>query len=113
MSELQSVIEAMRSVQQRLDTSSKKIFAMAREKAESEKRYKIALRQEVLKLKSEGHPATLILELAKGKEDIAELRFQRDIARETYKAGLDSMNNLRTEASLLQSILRWQNEMGG
>ncbi|WP_055737413.1 MULTISPECIES: hypothetical protein [Bacillaceae] len=77
MSDLQSVIHSMREVQQRLDNSSKTIFA-----------------------------------LAKGNEKIASLRLERDIAKETYKAGLDAMNNLRTEASLLQSILRWQNDMG-
>lgn len=32
-------------------------------------------------------PATLILELAKGQKDIAELRFKGDIARDMYKAG--------------------------
>ncbi|TES48065.1 hypothetical protein [Shouchella lehensis] len=112
MSDLQSVIQSMREVQQRLDNSSKTIFGLAKAKAESEKAYKIALRQEILTLKAAGHPATLILELAKGNEKIASLRLDRDIARETYKAGLDAMNNLRTEASLLQSILRWQNDMG-
>ncbi|GAF14911.1 hypothetical protein JCM19045_4247 [Bacillus sp. JCM 19045] len=101
----------MREVQQRLDRASKEIFTLAREKAESEKAYKIALRQEILILKDEKYPATLILELAKGHEKIADLRFKRDIAREMYKAGLDSMNNTRTEASLLQSILKYQNDM--
>lgn len=112
MSELQTVIQSMREVQRRLDDSSKKIFTLAKEKAESEKAYKVALRQEIIMLR-EKYPATLILDLAKGKEEIADLRFKRDVAREMYKAGLDSMNNTRTEASLLQSILRWQNETGG
>ncbi|WDF02936.1 hypothetical protein [Shouchella hunanensis] len=113
MSDLQSVIQSMREVQQRLDVTSKKIFNLAKDKSETEKAYKIALRQEILRLKDDQkYPATLILELAKGQKDIAELRFKRDIAREMYKAGLDSMNNTRTEASLLQSILRWQNDMG-
>lgn len=113
MSELQNVIQAMRDVRERLDTSSKVIFDLAKDKAEAEKRYRVALRQEILILRDEKHPATLITDLAKGKENIAKLRFERDVARETYKAGLDSMNNTRTEASLLQSILRWQNETGG
>ena len=108
--ELSKVIKEMANIRIRMNTSASEIFKLAREKAQAEKAYKVALRAEILKLKSEGYPATLINDLARGEERIAELRFQRDMTTEVYRAGLESMKTTRTEASLLQSILRNQDE---
>ena len=109
--ELSEIIQEMRQVRIRMNISAKEIFELARQKAEAERAYKIALRMEILKLKSEGYPATLINDLARGEEQIAELRFQRDLATEKYKAGVESMKTTRTEASLLQTISKYQDEM--
>jgi hypothetical protein len=66
---------------------------------------------EKLKLRQEGMAATLIDDLAKGEEQIANLRFKRDVAKETYNTGRDSMNNTRVEASLLQTISKYQSDL--
>ncbi|CAM3732239.1 hypothetical protein [Mesobacillus zeae] len=108
--ELSSVIAEMREVRQRLNVASKQIFSLATAKAEAERNYKVALRQEILKLKSEGFPATLINDLAKGEERIAQLRLERDIAKEMYLSGLESMKQTRTEASVLQTVAKVQSD---
>jgi hypothetical protein len=108
--ELSEIIKEMREVRIRLNVSAKEIFNLAREKAEAERKYKVALRQEILKLKEKGYAATLINDLAKGEEQIAQLRFERDIAKELYMSGLESMKQTRTEASLLQTISKYQDE---
>ncbi|MGN7311474.1 hypothetical protein ACTHQ4_10250 [Alkalicoccobacillus gibsonii] len=113
MSDIQSVISKMQRVQKRLDESSRAIYVLAQEKAEAEREYRVALSQRILILRTEKFPATLINDIAKGEKEIAMLRLKRDIAKEKYKSGLESMNNVRTEASLLQSILKWQNDIGG
>lgn len=115
MSDIQSVISNMQRVQKRLDDSSRAIYVLAQEKAAAERTYRVALSQRILVLRSEPkkYPATLIHDIAKGEEEISLLRLNRDIAREKYKSGLESMYNVRTEASLLQSILKWQNDIGG
>lgn len=105
--ELSEIIHEMREVRKRLNTASIQIFNLARDKAEAERKYKVALRQEILKLKKEGYAATLINDLAKGEEVIAQLRFERDIAKELYVSGLESMKQTRTEASLLQTISKY------
>lgn len=99
----------MWETRERLNRSSKGIFALAREKAEKERDYRIAKRQAILKLRSEGLPATLILDLAMG--EVADIKFQRDIAEERYNSARDSMRNTQTEASLLQTISKTQSEM--
>lgn len=108
--ELTEIIKEMREVRQRLNKASKEIFNLSRGKAEAERKYKVALRQEILKLKGEGYAATLINDLARGEERIAQLRFERDIAKELYMSGLESMKQTRTEASLLQTISKYQDE---
>lgn len=106
--ELSEIIKEMRETRQRLNNASKEIFKLATAKAKAERDYKVALRQEILKLKSEGYAATLINDLAKGEETIAQLRLERDIAKELYMSGLESMKQTRTEASLLQTISKYQ-----
>ncbi|MBS4173483.1 hypothetical protein [Bacillus sp. FJAT-49736] len=105
--ELSEIIQEMRRVQKRLEKASVEIFNLAKNKAEAERKYKVALRQEILTLKSEGYAATLINDLSKGKEEIAQLRLERDIAKELYTGGLESMKQTRTEASLLQTISKY------
>lgn len=77
------------------------------EKAETERNYKVRQAQEILRLKSEKYPATLIMELVKGNEEVADLRLKRDIAESSYFVALEAMNNLRLEIEILRSQLTW------
>lgn len=77
------------------------------EKAKTEKEYRIRQAQEILKLKADKYPATLIMELVKGNEEVAELRLKRDIAESSYFVGLEAMNNLRLEIEIIRSKLTW------
>ena len=77
------------------------------EKAKTERDYKVKQAQEIVKLKADKYPATLIMELVKGNEEVAELRLQRDIAESSYFVGLESMNNLRLEIEIIRSKLTW------
>lgn len=109
--ELSEIIREMRDINQRLNGAIKEVYKQAILKSETERDYKIALRLETLKLKSEGYPATLINNLAKGEARIAALRFERDKAKTLYDTARDSMNSLRVEASVLQTISKYQDEL--
>lgn len=103
--------------QQLLDRLDRCIAALGRgntqlktlglEKAKTEKEYKIRQAQEILKLKAEKYPATLINDLVKGNEEVADLRLKRDIAESSYFVALEAMNNLRLEIEILRSQLTW------
>jgi hypothetical protein len=108
--ELSVIIQEMRNTNQRLNGAIREVYKQAELKAKTERDYKVALRLEILKLKSEGYPATLINDLAKGEENIANLRFERDKAKTLYDTARDSMNSLRVEASVLQTISKYQDE---
>lgn len=109
--ELSEIIMEMRNTKTRLNGAIRELHKQAKAKAETERKYKIALRMEILKLKEAGYAATLINDLAKGKEEIAALRFERDIAKGLYDSARESMQSLRVEASMLQTISKYQDEL--
>ena len=76
---------------------------LALKKDNTENLYRIALRKEILKLKLEGQPATLINDLAKGEEKVSKLRLERDIAKDSYYVCLNAIDVLKTEIEVLRS----------
>lgn len=64
--------------------------------AEAERDYKIKLRQEALKLRSEKNmPVTLIAQIIYGVPEVAELRFKRDVAETIYQTNLEHINKTK------------------
>lgn len=93
----------------RLEEGSQEIFKLAKAAAETERDYRVALAKEKLKLREEGMPVGLIEDVARG--NLADLRFNRDLAREKYIAGRDSMKAIAVQINALQSILRIQQDV--
>lgn len=58
---------------------------------ECERDYQVAKSKAIMKLKSEGYPVTLIPQVVKGIEEIAELDFQRNVAEVVYKANQEAI----------------------
>lgn len=102
------VTKAIRRTAERLENGVDTITKKAKEYAVAEREYRIALRKEIVKLRTEKMPVTLIADVARGSDDVADLKFNRDLAQETYKASRDMLNALSTEVSSLQSILKVQ-----
>ena len=107
--ELTSVTRMMFEASQRLEAASKEIFRLAKAKADTEKAYRIALMREIMQLREDKLPATLISDIARGR--CADLKYERDLAAETYKASLAALEALRSEGSTLKAILEYQAEV--
>lgn len=107
--ELTPTVTMLHEATRRISKSSKEIFELARTKAETERRYRTALAQEMLKLRSEGMPATLISDVARGT--VADLKFERDTALELHRAALAAMEALKAEINALQSIAKYQSDV--
>ena len=74
------------------------------ELAEAEKDYKIALRQEALKLRNEQNmPVTLIHQTIYGLPQVADYRLKRDIAEVMYKTAQEYINTLKLEIRIIQN----------
>ena len=57
-----------------------------------EYKYRTALSKRLLQLRAEGQAVTHLADIAKGMEDIAELRFNRDIAEGLVKSAEEGIN---------------------
>lgn len=78
---------------------------LAVKKAEAEKDYKIALRKQLLFLRSQGHGINLCLELGKGEDKVAMLKLESDIAESNYFVALEHIKTIRQELEVLKSML--------
>lgn len=85
-----------------IDTLAKK----GKELAETERDYKITLRQEALKLRQEKNmPVTLINQIIYGIPQVAEKRFKRDIAEAMYQTNLEYINSTKLQLRILENQL--------
>lgn len=103
---LTDITKEMYETSKRLDQASRVLYKMAKERAETERVYRMKLAQEMITLKAEGMSVTLIPDIARGT--LAELKFNRDLSEGQYKAAIESLEALKSRLSALQSILRYQ-----
>lgn len=89
-----------------LNISLKKLRETGTAYAEAERDYKITLRQEALKLRSEKNMAiTLIQQVVYGVPEVADKRFKRDVAEAIYKANQEAINTIKLQIRVLESQL--------
>ena len=88
-----------------LNISIKKLRETGTEFAEAERDYKITLRQEALKLRSDGMAVTLINQIVYGIPDVASKRFQRDVAQTMYQTNLEYINTTKLQLRILENQL--------
>lgn len=101
-----TVTDELHAAYKRLESAGNTLFKLAREKAESEREYRQALALEIMRLREEGLPATLIADVARG--DISELLFNRDMAEIKYKSACELLDSIKTQVSALQTIIKFR-----
>lgn len=93
----------------RLEKSGDKLFALAREYAEAEQKYRQALGIEIMKLRDAKVPVSIIADIARA--NVSNLKFERDLAEYKYKAGRDKSQALQAEISALQTLYKRQEDI--
>lgn len=107
--ELQSTIQMLHAATNRLSEASKQVFRLAQKKAETERAYRSALAQVIFRMRDEKIPVGIISDLSRG--EVADLKFERDLAADMYRASLSAIEALKTEINALQSILKYVTEV--
>ena len=88
---------------ERLNTSVIKLRDYGKELAEAERDYKVTLRQEALKLRSdENMPVTLINQIIYGIPVVADKRFKRDVAETMYNVAQENINSIKLQLRILE-----------
>lgn len=85
-----------------LDESIDDLSKTGRAYAEAYANYRMALAKELLKLKDEGYAITLAGDIARGKPEIARLKFQEISKEAVYKANLEAINATKLTIKVLQ-----------
>ena len=109
MSDYVEVINEIKRVNTRLSNAIIELNRLAKEKAQAEKNYTLAMFSNTLELKEAGTSITLVPLLAKGKS--ADELYLRDLYTDQFTAVRDSISALQTQATMLQSILKIQKEI--
>lgn len=80
--------------------------------AEAERKYRTLKSQRILELNSKAYPKTLITDIVKGMEDVAELDFQRNAADVIYKANQEAINVKKLEMRTIESEMEIEYRKG-
>lgn len=94
-----------------LDNSIKMLRKTGSDYAKAYTDYRVALAKELLILKDEGYAITLAGDIARGKPDIAKLKFEEISKEAIYKANMESINVLKLQIKILENQL--EREYGG
>ena len=85
-----------------LEISIKQLRKSGEEYAQAEKDYKILLRKECLKLRSEGEAIGMIDKICYGIPSVADARFKRDVAKEVLIANKEAINSIKLQLRLIE-----------
>ena len=68
-------------------------------------KYRMELAKELVKLKDEGYAITLAGDIARGKPEIAKLKFDEISTEAVYKANQETINVLKLQIKILENQL--------
>ena len=89
-----------------LDKAVRSIRKNGQDKAQTERDYKVLLRQECLKLRNEGMAIGMIDKTCYGIPEVADARMKRDIAEAVYTANLEAINSIKLQLRLIESQIQ-------
>lgn len=103
----QIIFEELSKKENELSNLNERLTRHAIDKAKTECIYRRELRKEILLLRQQKVQVSLINDLSKGNERIANLRYKRDLAASAYYTCISAIENKRLEIEVLRSKLTW------
>lgn len=99
------LLELINRKSNELDIAVKSLRNTGKDYAEAYTNYRVELAKELMRLKSEGYAITLAGDIARGKREIAQLKFKEITTEAIYKANLESINAIKLQIKLLDAQL--------
>ena len=84
-----------------LDAANASLPNRGRLFAKAEHDYSVAKSKEILIERANGTPVTILLEIVKGKPEIARLRMERDIAERMYESCREAINSYKLKIKII------------
>lgn len=115
MSEPSDLYSELLQKRRELDVCVRELRKSGTAYAEAERIYKIKLREWCLKLRSQDMPIGLIDKTCYGIPEVAELRFERDVAEAVWKANQEAIQSIKLQLRLLDAQLarEWSTPQSG
>ena len=104
------IMDGMRSKNGTLSRINGELLNYAETKAQKDRDYKILKSKEIVRLRADKTPATIILKLVDGDETVAKAEFDAKIAEEIYRIKLEELKDTRTAIDTYRSLLTWMRE---
>ena len=86
-----------------LEKNIKTLRKTGEEYAKAYTDYRIALAEELLKLKNEGMAVTIAYDIARGKKDIAKLKYDEICKEAIYKANQEAINSIKLQLRIIEN----------
>lgn len=93
----------LRKQLEKLDIGIEELKRSGKAYAKAYTDYRIALAQELIRLKDNGTPVTIAYDIARGKREIAHLKFEEICNEALYKANLESINATKLHIRIIQN----------
>lgn len=98
--------EELNRKRKQLDYSIKELRKSGTAYAKAERAYKMQLRETCLKLRSQDMAIGMIQLTCYGVPEVANLRFERDVAEAVYTANKEAINSIKLQLRLIESQLQ-------
>lgn len=87
----------------------------SKEYAKREHDYRVALSKRLIERRLEGYPVTILSDIVRGEEDIAKLKYERDIAEGLKESAEKGTDFYKLTARLMdsQDSREWSNPRAG
>ena len=105
------LINELNNLIKKLDVSVKSLRNTGSDYAKSYTDYRVALAKELVRLKDDGMAVTIAYDVARGKPEIARLKFKEISSEAIYKANQESINALKLQIKIIQEQINkeWGN----
>lgn len=100
---MQDLLNEIVAQSRKLDVALSELGKRGRSYAEAERKYRVGLKQKILIERDKGTPVTIISDICRGSEEIASLRFDRDVSEIMYKSAPEAINVYKLQLRLLEN----------
>lgn len=99
---MQDLVNELNQYRHNLNKAIEELKKRGQVKAKAERDYRVELAKEILQLRAEGVPVTIINDLARGNEKIASLKMERDIAESLYESNMQYIYSCKINIDIVQ-----------
>lgn len=103
---MQDLLNELQDRSRVLDQALAAFGKRGRAYAEAERQYRVGLNKKIVEERNKGTPVTIISDICRGNEVIAELKFQRDVAETAYKAAMEAINVYKLNIKVLEEQIQ-------